>query len=676
MRVVNVETGVPGNITPCGAYQWGETEDYFVTIRDCVPVSVTTQPANTTTTCSNTTSLSVVLAGDNPSVQWERRLTPTSPWTFVTNNATFSAATTTTAGITTSVLTITGATDNLNGNQFRAVYSGSCTATDFSGNATLTVNPLVADVTPNPAVVCAGGSQALVINNIASGSVTTTVSSGPLTTVIPDDTPAGIVTAPINIAGIPAGAVISNISVAFNMTHTWVGDIDLNLIAPNGQNLNLVGALNNGTGGNGTDDFTNTVISSTSTTPISGAAAPRTGTFAAEKRDGYGPTGNEQTAATTNWPNLLAVVNGDWKLAIADFAAGDEGTLTSWSITITYVIPVGATGTWSPVTGLFTNAGLTTPYTGTPANTVYVAAPATTTDYTVIVQTPLCTTAPLVIPVIPATPIGGITQPANANGCAAGTVSFTADATSGGPLEYQWEVSSDGGATYTPVTDGGGYSGANTNTLEISNPAATLSGNLYHLVMSVPACGSTQTTNAATLTVFNNSTVSIAASPFTSLYPGLQTTLTATLNPAGTATSYQWFLNGDAIQGANSSTYVVDIDGLGEYSVDVNDANTCPASSNHILITDSLNTNLFIYPNPNTGVFQVRYNDKNNGVTKTRNVTIYDSKGSRVYNKAFANVTGFNRMDINLSGQPRGVYFVEVTDVAGKRLQTGRVVIF
>lgn len=32
MRVVNVETGTPSSITPCGTYSWGETEDYFVNI--------------------------------------------------------------------------------------------------------------------------------------------------------------------------------------------------------------------------------------------------------------------------------------------------------------------------------------------------------------------------------------------------------------------------------------------------------------------------------------------------------------------------------------------------------------------------------------------------------------------------------------------------------------------
>ena len=184
----------------------------------------------------------------------------------------------------------------MNGYQYRAVFTGSCTATDFSSAATLTVNPLTAQVSPTSATICNGSSQQLQIQNSASASVTNTVSSGTISLTIPDADPAGVISSPVTIAGIPANAVVTDISVNFNINHTWVGDIDINLIAPNGQNLNLVGSLNNGAGSNGTDNFTNTTISSTSTTAISGAPAPRTGTFAAEKRAGYGPTGNAQTA--------------------------------------------------------------------------------------------------------------------------------------------------------------------------------------------------------------------------------------------------------------------------------------------------------------------------------------------------------------------------------------------
>jgi hypothetical protein len=66
--------------------------------------------------------------------------------------------------------------------------------------------------------------------------------------------------------------------------------------------------------------------------------------------------------------------------------------LTSWSITITYQI-VTPTITWTPVAGLYTNAGATTPYpAGSNAFSVYANPPATST-YTVTATTPAGCTA-------------------------------------------------------------------------------------------------------------------------------------------------------------------------------------------------------------------------------------------------------------------------------------------
>lgn len=64
--------------------------------------------------------------------------------------------------------------------------------------------------------------------------------------------------------------------------------------------------------------------------------------------------------------------------------------------------------------------------------------------------------------------------------------------------------------------------------------------------------------------------------------------------------------------------------------------------SNSVVLTDSLNTSLFIYPNPNNGIFQVRFYDKLNGVWTRVSFTIYDSKGARVFRQQF-NVSGFGK---------------------------------
>lgn len=664
MRVVNVETGTPGNINPCGTYTWGETEDYLVNIRECVPVNLTTQPASATTTCGGTVSFSVAASGDNPAYVWEQRASATAPWTFVTNGGMFS-------GANTAILTITGATSAMNGYQYRAVFTGSCTATDFSSIATLTVNPIAAQVTPTEATICNGSSQSIQILNSASASNTVTVASGSVNLLITDSDPTGVMSAPIAISGIPANAVVQDVSVKLNINHTWVGDLDINLIAPNGQNLNLVGSLNNGTGGNGSDNFINTIISSTSTAAISGAAAPRTGTFAAEKRAGYGPLGNEQTA--TDWPAMFTSLNGDWKLAMADFVGGDEGTLVDWSVSITYTSPTLATGTFSPTTALFTDAGLTTAYTGGQINTVY-AAPTSSTTYTVVVQTPICTSSPFAVPVTVANPISAATQPADAEICENGDASFSANA-QGGPIAFQWQMSTDGGNNYVDVTDGGVYSGATTSTLSITHAPVSLNGTKYRLVMSVAACNSSATSNGVTLTVHANPTTTVSAAPFTSIYPGLQTTVAA--SNTGSGNTYVWSLNGAAINGQSGASIPVGIDGLGNYTVTITDQFGCVgSSSNSIDIIDSLNTTLFIYPNPNQGVFQVRYYDKNQGPNNPKILSIYDAKGSRVYRKSFnTGSVPFGRMDVDLTRFGKGVYFIEVNDDGGARLKSERVVV-
>ncbi len=664
MRVVTVETGTPGNINACGTYTWGETEDYLVTIRQCVPVALSAQPTSAAASCGGTVSFSVAATGDNPAYTWEQRTSATAPWTFVTNGGIFS-------GATTNILTITGATSAMNGYQYRAVFTGSCTATDFSNIATLTVNPIAAQVTPTSANICNGSSQSIQILNAASASNTITVASPALNQVITDADPAGIMSDPILLAGIPANAIIQDVSVKLNINHTWVGDIDINLIAPNGQNLNLVGSLNNGAGSNGTDNFTNTVISSTSTNAISGAAAPRTGTFAAEKRAGYGPTGNEQTA--TDWPAMFTQMNGDWKLAIADFAGGDEGTLVDWSVSVTYTSPVFATGTFTPTTSLFTDAGLTTPYTGGQINTVY-AAPSNSTSYTVVVQTPSCTSSPLAVPITVSRPISNVVQPQSAEVCENGNLSFTSSA-NGGPISYQWQVSTDGGTTFANVTDGGVYSGATTATLNITGATVSMNGNKYHLVMNVAACSSSATTNGVTLTVHANPTTTVSASPYTSIFPGLQTAVVSSNNAAGN--TYEWYLNGAVVAGQTSASIPVNIDGLGNYSVKVTDQFGCEGlSSNSVDIIDSLNTTLFIYPNPNHGTFQVRYFDKNQGPNNPKILSIYDAKGARVYRKSFnTGSVPFGRMDVDLTRFGKGVYFIDLNDAAGTRLAAERVVV-
>lgn len=211
-----------------------------------------------------------------------------------------------------------------------------------------------------------------------------------------------------------------------------------------------------------------------------------------------------------------------------------------------------------------------------------------------------------------------------------------------------------------------------TPTVNPNNPGAPVV-NTYTVTGSTTA-GCTGTASVNVTTNPQPSVILTANPAVTALFPGLSTTLTAQVTPTSTSTVYQWYQNGTAISGANTSNYTVSVDQLGTYSVSVSIGN-CSATSNNLSITDSLNTSLFIFPNPNRGLFQVRYNDKLNGVSNPRTLTIYDSKGARVYKQTFNVNTPFGKMEVDLRHVASGIYFVELTDAAGERLKAGKVII-
>jgi hypothetical protein len=160
------------------------------------------------------------------------------------------------------------------------------------------------------------------------------------------------------------------------------------------------------------------------------------------------------------------------------------------------------------------------------------------------------------------------------------------------------------------------------------------------------------------------------------LFPGLTATLTANVSPSTPNTTYQWYKNNVLLAGQTAQTIVVDIDGLGSYKATAAINGFCESTSiNSITVKDSASDNLFIYPNPNNGAFQVRFNDKFNGESYPLSITIYDGKGSRVYKQSFTPGTTFGRMDVILKNVGSGVYFVDLTDASGVRLQSGKVVI-
>lgn len=94
------------------------------------------------------------------------------------------------------------------------------------------------------------------------------------------------------------------------------------------------------------------------------------------------------------------------------------------------------------------------------------------------------------------------TQPAAASVTAPAPVQFTVAATTndGGSLSYQWQLSTNGGTSFTNIINGGVYSGATTATLGISD-ATGLDARQYRVVVSSTGGAPNATSSAAILTV-------------------------------------------------------------------------------------------------------------------------------------------------------------------------------
>ena len=369
---VNITTGTPTN--PSGFIYTGQTSS--------------TLSINSVMATMNGYKYRVNVAGNCTPVATSNEVTLTvnnRPAVVVSKTSTCSPTTLTASGAdtyswspSTGLSASTGATVTANPTA-NTIYTvtGTTTATGCTNTTQVDVKftPGTPTVSPAAPIICAGTAQPISITSSTASSTppaVSTTASGTISLPIGNLLPPAI--SNINVSGI-TGAVQS-ISVNFNITHTYDGDMTINLKAPNGAIYNLAWEV----GGSG-DNFVNTTISSTGVAPIFGGTAPFTGTYAGDGFTGVGIAPNLST--TSAWSGLYSTPNGAWSLIVTDPWSGDEGTLTSWSITITYAVPDA--GIWTPVTGLFTNAAATIPYVaGTPATTVY-ANPSATTTYSVTV---------------------------------------------------------------------------------------------------------------------------------------------------------------------------------------------------------------------------------------------------------------------------------------------------
>lgn len=208
-------------------------------------------------------------------------------------------------------------------------------------------------------------------------------------------------------------------------------------------------------------------------------------------------------------------------------------------------IKIDITGGTSPYTVIYsdgtTNRTVNSYISGTPIQ----VSPGVTTTYTIVSVTGAngCAgsgnTGSAVITVTP--PPSITTQPVNKTACAGFNTTFTVSA---GPVlgtTYQWQVSTNGGTTYTNLTNVAPYSGVTTATLTITGATTALNLNRYRVVITGACPPNSVTSTGATLFV-NDAPLIVTQPVATTKCIGTAATFTVVAStPNGPATpTYQW----------------------------------------------------------------------------------------------------------------------------------------
>ncbi len=797
MRVVNVETGTPGNISACGTYTWGETEDYNVNI--FIPPCIITCPANITAP-SDPGQCGAIVNYPAPTTSGVCGPVTTTPasGSFFPRGTTTVTATEPGGGICTFTITVNdvqpptitcpanitvnnspgqcGAfvsfpapttTDNCPGVVVTSVpASGSLfpsgtttvtsTATDAGGNtATCTFTVTVNDITP-PTITCP--ANITVGNDLNNCSA---VVNYPLPTYSDNCGMPGPVAlsqntsnsvGPVIQIGCQAGGFNTANSYwrAYNLaSYNLAGALTVNSVT-----FGIETANANGTGTTqpvtvrlwtsagafpagvrtlvGTQvvnvpDQTVSLFTATFSTPVT---VPANAILVVElfTPDGRAPVNNvffvgsnnlgqsqpcyisaadcgvasPVTLASLGFPNMHIILNINGVVAgpnpltlVSGLAPGSVFPLGTTTNTYRVTDVAGNTATCSfnvtvndtqnPTITCPGNITVTTPVGSCTANVTYAV---TSTDncpgVTQALQAGLASGSafPLGVNTVTwrATDAVGNTstcsftvtvldgqlpvisaQPANRTVCAGTNATFSV--TSSNALTYQWQEFN--GTAWVDIA------GATASSYTVNS--ATVAMNTKSYRVRIAGLCTTIFSNHATLFVNPLPSVQLSATPTPVLLPTQTTTITATTNPSGG--SFVWSLNGQVIAGVTGSSLSgIGVDALGLYRVTYTDPNGCVSTSADLEVKGAFTEGLWVYPNPNSGNFLVRYfNAANEGAT----VNIYDEKGSRVYQQSL--VTSpfpYTQIEINLGTRiPSGTYVVEVVNGSGKKVGSKRIIV-
>ncbi len=621
--------------------------------------AVSAQPADVDACLGSNINFSIGATGTNVTYQWQLSTDGGVSFTDIT-------------GATGSNLSLSNVSNSMNNNRYRAIVSNNCPSSATSSSAILTVsgNAVVA-TQPVTTSVCEGLSTTFTAAATGSGYQWQVSTDGGVTYA----DIAGATSITLNISAVTLGMngnkyrlvvagcastslqsdaatlnvnAQASISAQPNNVTSCVGNNTSFTASVSGSNISYQWQVST----NGGITFTNITGEVSATLQLSNLSIDMNNNQYRVNISGDCTPSLTSSSATLFVNNQTSIINQPVNASSCPGNSVDY-TITASGPGLIYQWQVSTDGgvTFTNINGATNNTLTLTDVTTSMSNN----------QYQVIVISSCSaignSSSTATLTVLPEATVNA--APQNFSGCAGADASFTADIT-GTNLTYQWQISTDGGVTYTNIT------GATSATLSLNNISTSMNNNKYRIVATATPCG--VITNAALLSVLASPVVTVTASPYQNLLPGLQTTLTATSVPA--SNNYNWYKDGILISGANGRTINVTYENKGTYTA--KDLNGCDNISNQMTISDSATSDLFVYPNPNNGIFFVQ--QFSNNVNQKRSITLFDAKGARVYYKEYTLSIGSDMMEVVIKKLSAGTYMLVLSDGNGNKIATKKIV--
>ncbi len=522
--------------------------------------SIVSHGFNSTICENDNTTFVVIGSGAGVTYQWQSSTNGGTTWNNVANGGVYT-------GATNSTLTLTNVPSSMSGTFYRCMVSGTCTPSVTSGPRLLLVNrrPSITGQ-PMSQTIClgsntefntigsgagvtyqwqvstnGGGTWSNVVNGavysgatstklsltnpslgmhnnqyrcIVSGTCPPSVTSGVATLTI--NTAPAITTQPMNSNTCPgANTSYSVVATGTGLTYQWQfstngGAVWNNLVDSSiysntkTATLNLTGAMKVH------DNYQfRCVVSGTCPSPVTTTAATLTIL--------------DQPSITTHGVNRTICENDNTTFAV---------TATGTGITYQWQSSTNGGTTWNNVA----NGGVYTGATSATLTLTNVPSSMSGTFYRCMVSgtcTPSVTSGPRLLLVNRRPSITG--QPMSQTICLGSNTEFNTIG-SGAGVTYQWQVSTNGGGTWSNVVNGAVYSGATSTKLSLTNPSLGMHNNQYRCIVS-GTCPPSVTSSVATLTI--NTLPAITTQPSnSSACPGTNTSFSVVAT--GTGITYQW----------------------------------------------------------------------------------------------------------------------------------------